>query len=74
MGPLDRAATWWGKFFTGMYALYSGLAVIAIAAVIFAPVVHRFLHYLHADPGDEETGKLRRRRGDRAAEKRAAVE
>jgi hypothetical protein len=52
MGPIDRAATWWGKFFTGMYALYSGLAVIAIAGIIFAPVVHRFLHYLHADPGD----------------------
>jgi hypothetical protein len=50
MGPIDRADTWWGKFFTGAYALYSGLAVIAIAGVVFAPVVHRFLHYLHADP------------------------
>lgn len=49
MGPLEHAETWWGKFFTGMYALYSGLAVIAIAGVVFAPVVHRFLHYLHAD-------------------------
>jgi hypothetical protein len=52
MGPVDRAATWWAKFFTGAYALYSGLAVIAIAGVVFAPVVHRFLHYLHADPAD----------------------
>ena len=31
-------------------------AVLAIAGVIFAPVVHRFLHYLHADP-DEEPSK-----------------
>jgi hypothetical protein len=33
------------------YALFSGFAVLIIAGVIAAPLVHRFLHRLHADPG-----------------------
>ena len=52
MGPLAAPSTPGAKLFAGFYALYSGLAVLAIAGVIFAPVVHRFLHYLHADPDD----------------------
>jgi hypothetical protein len=50
MGPVATPETWTGKFFAGTYALYSGIAVLATTAVVFAPVVHRFLHYLHADP------------------------
>jgi hypothetical protein len=50
MGPVATPETWGGKFFAGSYALYSGIAVLATTAVMFAPVVHRFLHYLHADP------------------------
>jgi hypothetical protein len=50
MGPVATPDTWVGKFFAGSYALYSGIAVLATTAVMFAPVVHRFLHYLHADP------------------------
>ena len=42
---LERA----GKIFAGCYALYSGLAVIVISGVIFAPVIHRFLHRFHAE-------------------------
>jgi hypothetical protein len=49
MGPLATPETFAGKFFAGTYALYSGIAVLAIAAVITAPLVHRFLHRLHAD-------------------------
>ena len=52
MGPLAGPQTTGAKLFAGAYALYSGLAVLAIAGVIFAPAIHRFLHYLHADPGD----------------------
>lgn len=51
MGPLASPATFAGKMFAGSYALFSGIAVLAIAAVIAAPLVHRFLHRLHADPG-----------------------
>ena len=50
MGPVATPESWAGKFFAGSYALYSGIALLATTAVVFAPVVHRFLHYLHADP------------------------
>jgi hypothetical protein len=49
MGPLASPESFAGKLFAGSYALYSGIAVLAIAAVITAPLVHRFLHRLHAD-------------------------
>jgi len=60
MGPLAPPETFGAKLFSGLYALYSGLAVLAIAGIIFAPVLHRFLHYLHADPDDREPPRQRR--------------
>lgn len=51
MGPMATPATTAGKIFAGTYALYSGIAVLAFAGVIAAPLVHRFLHRLHADQG-----------------------
>jgi len=53
MGPLASPVTTAGKIFAGSYALFSGIAVLAIAGVIAAPLVHRFLHRLHADCGDQ---------------------
>jgi len=50
MGPLAPPQTDAAKIFAGLYALFSGLAVLAIAGIIFAPAVHRLLHVLHADP------------------------
>ncbi len=50
MGPLEPLKTDGGKLFAGLYAIYSGLAVILIAGVVFAPVLHRFLHRFHLDP------------------------
>ncbi len=53
MGPLDAPKTWDGKMFAGWYALYSGLAVILAAGILFTPVVHRMLHWFHLeDRGD----------------------
>ena len=49
MGPLHQPATAGGKLFAGLYALYSGLAVILIAGIIFGPLVHRFLHRFHLE-------------------------
>lgn len=54
MGPLHVPQTTAGKLFAGSYALFSGIAVLAVAGVIFAPIVHRFLHRMHAD--DEAAG------------------
>jgi hypothetical protein len=60
MGPLDEARSFGAKLFSGLYALYSGLAVLGIAGIIFAPAIHRFLHYLHADPDDQRDGPAAR--------------
>jgi hypothetical protein len=49
MGPLAAPQTDAGKLFAGIYALYSGFAVLAGAAVVFAPVIHRALHRFHMD-------------------------
>ena len=51
MGPIAAPATTAGKIFAGGYALYCGFAVLAISGIVFAPVVHRFLHRLHAEAG-----------------------
>ncbi|MEO8307052.1 MAG: hypothetical protein ABI616_03305 [Pseudomonadota bacterium] len=49
MGPIHTPMTPGGKLFAGLYALYCGLAVIAVAGVMLAPLVHRFLHKLHVE-------------------------
>jgi hypothetical protein len=53
MGPLASPDTTAGKIFAGSYALFSGIAVLAIAGVIAAPLVHRFLHRMHADSEEQ---------------------
>lgn len=47
MGPIETHLSERGKIFAGTYALYSGLVFIIVAGIIVAPVLHRFLHYLH---------------------------
>ena len=54
MGPLDPPKTWGGKLFAGLYALYSGLAVILAAGILFTPVVHRMLHRFHLEAEGEK--------------------
>lgn len=54
MGPLTPLQTWGGKLFAGLYALYSGLVLIAATGIIFAPLVHRLLHRFHAEVGRED--------------------
>jgi hypothetical protein len=55
MGPVATLQTDAGKIFAGCYALFSGLTLVAILGIIFAPVVHRFLHKFHLE--DERTAK-----------------
>lgn len=52
MGPLAVPETTGAKIFSGCYAIYSGLMLVMSAGVVFAPLVHRFLHKLHADEDD----------------------
>jgi hypothetical protein len=54
MGPVATLQTDAGKIFAGCYALYSGLALIAILGIIFAPIVHRFLHKFHLEDEDRD--------------------
>jgi len=49
MGPVATLQTNAGKLFAGCYALFSGIALITILGIIFAPVVHRFLHKFHLE-------------------------
>lgn len=49
MGPVTPPATFAGKLFAGIYALYCGLAVLAAAGVLLAPVVHRLMHRFHLE-------------------------
>jgi hypothetical protein len=49
MGPVGELKHDAGKWFASFYALYSGVAFLAICGVLFAPVVHRFLHKFHAE-------------------------
>ena len=49
MGPLGELHTAGGKIFAGCYAIFSGLALIAILGIIFAPVIHRALHKFHLE-------------------------
>ncbi len=49
MGPVNAPITEVGKLFAGFYALYAKLIFLVMAALIFTPVVHRFLHSLHVE-------------------------
>jgi hypothetical protein len=49
MGPVDQIQTSGGKIFASFYALFSGIVFLVTAAILIAPVVHRFLHRLHLD-------------------------
>jgi hypothetical protein len=49
MGPVHTPATFGGKLFAGLYALYCGLAVLIVAGVMLAPVAHRILHKFHME-------------------------
>jgi hypothetical protein len=53
MGPAATLTTVAGKIFAGFYALFSGLAFIAIVVIMLSPVIHRFFRKIHL-----ETGKL----------------
>ena len=54
MGPLAPLNTNAGKLFAGFYALFSGLAFVVVMGIVFAPVVHRFMHRFHLEEGRKE--------------------
>jgi hypothetical protein len=65
MGPVDPPKATAGKIFAGLYALYAGLVVITVAAIMVTPIFHRVLHHFHADAeeaGNKKGGKVGRRK------------
>jgi hypothetical protein len=53
MGPAESLVSTRAKVFAGIYALYSGLVLIASTGVVLSPFMARVLHAFHAeeDPG-----------------------
>lgn len=49
MGPVNEMTSVAGKLFAACYALYSGVAFLAVSAVLLAPFAHRILHRFHLD-------------------------
>ena len=53
MGPVTPLRHVSGKLFATFYALYSGVAFLAIAGLLVAPVAHRLLHRLHLEESED---------------------
>lgn len=49
MGPVVTIETNGGKWFSSLYALFSGVVFITNIGVILAPVMHRLYHRLHLE-------------------------
>ncbi len=49
MGPVNPLSTNAAKVFAGLYALYSGLVLIAAIGILAAPIAHRILHRFHLE-------------------------
>ena len=49
MGPVNELHTSGGKVFASFYSLFSGIIFLVTAAILVAPIAHRFLHRLHLE-------------------------
>jgi hypothetical protein len=54
MGPVKTDLSPNGKIFAGIYALYSGLVIIALAGLLLGPGIHHLMHEVHWDDADRE--------------------
>jgi hypothetical protein len=52
MGPVNQLPNDGAKVFASIYALFSGLILIALMGIILAPVAHRVMHKFHVDEKD----------------------
>jgi hypothetical protein len=49
MGPVGDIQSTAGKLFATFFALYAGIVFLGVTALLFAPVLHRFLHKFHLE-------------------------
>lgn len=54
MGPAVDLKTDSAKIFVTIYSIYSGVAFLTSVGVIFAPLIHRWLHRMHAPLQDND--------------------
>src|SRR6185369_2328167 len=54
MGLVNQLSNDTAKIFASIYALFSGLVVLALMGIMLAPVVHRVLHKFHVDETDDQ--------------------
>ena len=47
MGPVKQDLSESGKIFAGVYALYSGLVVIAVTGLLLTPGIHHLMKQVH---------------------------
>lgn len=52
MGPVVEITTVSGKWFSSIYALFSGVVFITNVGIILAPAVHRLFHRLNLEDED----------------------
>lgn len=56
MGPIKELPNDPAKIFASIYALFSGLVLIALMGIILSPVIHRVMHKFHVDEEDVNKG------------------
>lgn len=49
MGPVVEIKNVGGKWFSSLYALFSGVVFITNIGIVLAPAVHRLVHRLHLE-------------------------
>lgn len=54
MGPVAELTSPGAKVFAILYTLYSAMAFLTVAAVLFGPMVSRLLHRFHLDLSDDD--------------------
>jgi hypothetical protein len=54
MGQVGIVTTTSGRVFAAIFALYSGLLLIAVTTIVLAPVLHRILHRIHVEKSEVE--------------------
>ena len=53
MGPVNTLQTNAGKIFASLYALYSGIILLASVGILFTPMFHRVMHRFHLELEDD---------------------
>jgi hypothetical protein len=52
MGPVKELHDDASKIFASIYALFSGLVILALMGIMLSPIVHRIMHKFHVDDKD----------------------